>query len=257
MAVTLTQGFSKSSGSDSAKESFAANDELHDAVSDNRIDTAQERDQYFNAVLSNPDLREYDIDVLSMKQGTVNNEQTANALMREASVSGDNLGNNFTLERSTDQVFEGYYSQDRQKSLNLSVDGEVHDVLAFTPPELWLPEPTFPLVLSEPDQMQACIAAVILELEMAGVPESDLSKALASGGADNNAATIDALAELAQKNNVPSVQDYLSTMAVAQSFMDGIGQAALSVATSDPVASPAYDDAQPIRKSAPVFGMAV
>lgn len=250
MAFTLTQGFGKSSGFSAVIEPLAASND-----GDYELNTAQGRDQYFDNVLSNPSLKAYDIDVISMKQGDVRSEVAANTLMHEASTTGDDFGINSTLERATDQVFEAYYSEDPSKSLNLSVDGDIHDVLAFSPPELWLPEPALPAVLSEPDQMQACIAAVVLELEMAGVPESDLDKALASGGADNDAATIDALADLARENDVSSVKDYLSTMAVAQSFIGGIGQAALAVATPDLAASPSYENVQPVRKSAPVFGM--
>lgn len=172
-------------------------------------------DAYFDNIMRNPDLNLYDNDVISNRLGDSGNDQAAYTLFAEASTTGDHLGNNHVLERDVDEAMEAVYSQN--DSLNISDAGYAHDrsVIGGDIEHFNYDTPEFEI--HEDHDMEVAIMAVYEAMVNAGVPESELNLALATGGVDNHAATVDAFRDLSDKFSV-GLNDHLDKL--AQSYKD-------------------------------------
>ncbi|MCB1782721.1 MAG: hypothetical protein KDI13_01880 [Alphaproteobacteria bacterium] len=149
------------------------------------IDTAAEREEYFDGALSGKAVLggNYDNDVLSNIEGNVGGEPLAEQLLRQSRASGGTTDDrNETLAVQTDRLMS---ARSGSTTLDLSAEGRDHDA------ELYLPLDATPAER---------IGAACLHLTNCGVPEENITIALAAG---SDKATLQALGNLAREHGAP------------------------------------------------------
>ncbi len=199
--MTIQHNFNNESGTDYLS-----------TISDDNynLDTAFGRQQYFDAVLNDPDFTKYDADVIAMRLGDVGKDEMYNYLKEMADMSSGQLGLMHSIERNVDNGlsrFDGSLSQNLSEGAQLK-----HEVLELsTPDTLNFNAPHVPLIGNNNNDLQIAVYFIYEQLIEAGVPESDLNHAMAAGGIDNDRATVGAFYDLAQDNDV-ALSDYIQNV---------------------------------------------
>ncbi len=248
VAVTIQHNFNNQSGTDYLSTVGGE---------DYNLDTEFGRQQYFDAVLNDPDFTRYDADVIAMRLGDVGKDEMYNYLKEMADLSSGQLGLMHAIERSVDnglKRFDGSLSQNlseiaqfKHEALELGAS----DKLSFDTPDM-------PHIGNNYDDLQSSLYFIYEQLLEAGVSETDLNQAMAAGGIDNDRATLSSFYDLAQDNDI-TLSSYIQN--VDQAYVDimhadGVKdiKAVVGTVTEEPelaVNEPAYEQ----RVAPPTMGV--
>ncbi len=192
----------------------------------NDLNSAHEREQYFDAVMENPDLTEYDADVISMKLGDSGNEQALYQLKEMADTSSGELGLMHKIERDVDESMARY---DGSRSQNLSESAQMgHEVHNLSD-----------MPVARGEDMNPVIAAIYMALGAFGISEGTLNEAMAAGDVDNDRATLEVFHELAEKSGLHELVEYIQgadEVAMHAQLEAGIRDVAPAIGTPEVVA---------------------
>lgn len=168
--------------------------------------TAAANEDVFDVL--NKGLEGNNIDTVSMMIGDTGNEAALHVIDDRADVTGGgDLDRMPELEKGVDKSLLA-----RQGSLskNLSDDAQMAQAAgewnSLERYDLDVPE------IREENDVELAITKTVEILQEAGVPDSELNRAMAAGGVDNSFETLDALKDLATDYEVPEAQGYLASV---------------------------------------------
>lgn len=212
-------------------------------------ETANEKVEFTQYAVEEADLTHVNVNVVDMLVGNSGNEGIINSIEEQSSVSGDELGDSHSLELDVDEdsylagmnsrtkllsdVSQEVYEHEKLSHINSDHSGLV-GVAGVEHFDLNAPE------IHEENDLELAIQRTIEILAEAGVPESELNKAMAAGGIDNNFETLESLADVADQYKIPEAQGYLNLVQADMSQM-GIG-GKMAVFASAPAANDEHYD---------------
>lgn len=200
-------------------------------------------------VTETADLKNIDVDTIDIVLANSGNEGMVNEIEAQSSVSGDELGNNHSLELDVDE--DSYLAGMSSRAKLLSdVSQEVyqHEKLAHVGDDhsglvgvAGVEHMHFDMDMPEihhEDDLSLAVQRSYEILAEAGVPERELNQAMAAGAKDdNNFAILQEMKEIADEHKVPEAQGYLNLVANDMAML-GIGanveEKAPALAVKDP-----------------------